>query len=120
MPLGHILTEPIVLYKYKQIKNLNLVDSVPNKHVRPSYYTVFFFINLTCDMYDLVNIKYKYSTILHCIQAIYLAGGRTRNYPTTWNNTLKFVAAWKANIYNRSMCMEFYKPILFWGKMNWS
>ena len=71
-------------------------------------------------MYDLVNIKYKYSTILHCIQAIHLAGGRTRNYPTTWNNTLKFVAAWKANIYNRSMCMEFYKPILFWGKMNWS
>ena len=43
MPLEHTLTVPIVLYKYKQIKNLNLVDSVPNKHVRPSYYTVFFF-----------------------------------------------------------------------------
>ena len=39
----------IILYKYKQIKNLNLVDSVPNKHVRPSYYAVFFFTSLvTC------------------------------------------------------------------------
>ncbi len=75
-------------YISKQIRNLYMVGSVSNKHVRPTRISLFFCSFLvTCWVLKYmpwfaifaVSTLNLYQLIFHCIQPIHLSGGRTWN-----------------------------------------